>query len=460
MRINKHNIGKRREKLNRIRKQWESTQLKAFYSLLPNGRIRKVCRQERYLFRNRLLTPPVTVFHMLNAAISREKSFQSAWHNIGKTGQSGSLAKARSRLPLKAWKRLHEWSVNQIDQEFNLESQWRGHRVIGVDGTCVSMSDEEELTAVFGKSDSKNGLSRFPIARVVFTFMLNPLISLGHRISSFKTSENTLFSDLIKDLRSGDLIIADRRFAGANLYVDYQRVGLEFITRAHQCLKIASLKISRPLGKDDFIVALPITKAHRRKDPTLPENVAVRIIKIRVKVLGKKTVIWLVTSLLDKQKYPADEIKLWYKRRWKVEGLIEEIKIFLGADVLRSKKAEGIYKELYARLMAFNLTHWVILKACQKYKKNPERISISATIRLTAAYSLKMSESSVRRSVSLYEELLEKIAQSTVSHRPGRIEPRMKRRDQKHYPILKVSRAEWRNINEGIDYVTADKMPA
>lgn len=460
MKINQYNIGKRREKLNRLRKQLESTQLKAFHRVLPNRRIRKICQQEEYLFRDRLLTPVVTVFHMLNTAISREGSFQSAWHNIGETGRSSPLAKARQRFPLKVWKRLDKWIVNHVDQEFNLESQWRGHRVIGVDGTCVSMSNEEELTAVFGKSDSKNGLSRFPIARVVFTFMLNPLISLGHRIGSFRTSENVLLTGLIKDLRTGDLIIADRRFAGANLYVEYKKAGLEFITRAHQCLKIASLKISLTLGKDDFIVDLPITKAHRHKDPTLPENITVRIIKIKGKVLGKKTVIWLITSLLDKQKYPADEIKLWYKRRWKVEGLIEEIKIFLGADVLKSKKSEGVYKELYARVMAFNLIHWVILKTCQRYKKKPERISVSATIRLTAAYSLKMSESSVRRSLSLYEELLEKIAQSTVPSRPSRIEPRMKRRDQKHYPILKVSRAEWRNINEEVDYVIESKMRA
>jgi hypothetical protein len=34
----------------------------------------------------------------------------------------------------------------------------------------------------------------------------------------------------------------------------------------------------------------------------------------------------------------------------------------LGADVLRSKTEEGIYKELYARVIAGNLIHWLILK--------------------------------------------------------------------------------------------------
>lgn len=450
MRINKHNIGKRRKKLKQIREKLESTQLKAFQKLLPPKRIKQIAQELGYDFRNRLLTPPVTVFHMLNAAFSREKSFQSAWHNIGETGRSGSLAKARQRVPLKVWQGLHQETFHQIEQEFNDAISWRGHRVIGVDGTCVSMSDEAELVKVLGKSDSKHGASRFPIARVVFSFMLNPLVAVRHEIGSWRTSEDALFSNLVKQLRPGDLIIGDRRYAGAKKYAEYTRAGLEFITRAHAQLKVAALKVIKRLGKNDFIAELPIAPRYRRQDSRLPQSILVRMIKAKVKVRGKKTAIWLVTSLLDNKKYPAEEIKLWYKRRWKVEGLIEEIKIALGADVLRSKTAEGIHKELYARVIAFNLTHWVILKTCRKYQKSPERISVCATIRLTATYSLKMSAAPAQRVDFLYEELLEKIAFASVLHRPGRVEPRMKRRDQKHYPILKIARAEWRNTNEKI----------
>jgi hypothetical protein len=181
---------------------------------------------------------------------------------------------------------------------------------------------------------------------------------------------------------------------------------------------------------------------------------------MRIKVRGKKTIMWLITSLLDYKKYPAAEIKLWFKRRWKVEGLIEEIKIWLGADVLRSQKVAGIYKEITARVMAFNLTHWLILKACPRRQKQPKQISVLATIRLITAYSLKMSVVSQPRFIELKEKLLEKIVRSTVPARPNRNEPRMKRRDQKHYPILKTSRAEWRKINEESNYVTTKRIRA
>ncbi|MBI4777578.1 IS4 family transposase, partial [Candidatus Desantisbacteria bacterium] len=324
------------------------------------------------------------------AAISRDGSFQSAWQNVGETGQSDSLSKARKRLPLKIWEKLHEWINKQIEEEFKEKSLWRGHRVIGVDGSCVSMEDEKELVEEFGRSSSKENDSRFPTARMVFGFTLNTMTVIGHRVGSYKTGENKLFSSLMLSFSAGDLIIGDRCYAGAKLYVGYIKAGLEFITRAHQRLKVELLKIVEVLGENDIIVELPIQIVYRRKDPSLPEVVSVRAIKTEATIRGKKESFWLITSLLDAKKYPKQEIILLYKKRWKVEGLIEEIKIWLSADILRSKTKGGIYKELYARVIAFNLIHWLILKAAKKHQKDPERISVSATLRLTASYSLKI----------------------------------------------------------------------
>lgn len=447
MRTNKHSIEKRRKKLKAVRERLESTQLNAVRELLPNWTVKQICSECEYYFRNRFLTPLVTVFHMLGAAISREGSFQSAWHNVGETGRSDSLTKARKRLPLEVWVRLHRWITNEIGDEFKKEGKWRGHRIIGVDGTCVSMSDEEGLERVFGKSGSKHGESRFPIARVVFGFVLDTMVVVGHEMGSYKTGENALFSKLMEHLKSGDVIIGDRLYAGAKLYVGYKRAGVEFITKAHQRLKVEALEVSKVLGKNDFIVVLPIPPVYRREDPTLPKSIWVRVIKAGARIRGKKETFWLVTSLLDAKRYPAQAITLLYKKRWKVEGLIEEIKVWLSADVLRSKTDEGICKELYARIIAFNLVHWLILKAAKRHRKKADRISVSATLRLTATYSLKISTAPFWRLSLLYEDLLEKIAYSEVPYRPDRIEPRLKKRDQKHYPMLKISRAEWRAIN-------------
>lgn len=147
-----------------MRNEIESGQLNALRELLPDQVIRQICGDCEYYFRTRLLTPCVTIFHMISAGISREGSFQSAWHMNGQTGRSGPLSEARKRLPLEVWGQLHQWMMQEIEKESSSEKLWRGHRMIGIDGTCVSMSDEPELVEHFGRWNSKHGLSWFPTA--------------------------------------------------------------------------------------------------------------------------------------------------------------------------------------------------------------------------------------------------------------------------------------------------------
>lgn len=160
-----NSIGGSVSKLEEVRRRLESTQLNAVRELLTDNAITRICNECEYYFRERIFTPLVTIFHMIGAAISREGSFQSSWHNIGETGNSDTLSKARKRLPVAVWKKIHKWITTQIEDDDREVSLWRGHRVIGVDGTCISMSDEPELQRVFGKSGSRLGKSRFPIAR-------------------------------------------------------------------------------------------------------------------------------------------------------------------------------------------------------------------------------------------------------------------------------------------------------
>ena len=147
--MNNKDIEWRSKKLEQVRKEIESGQLNALRELLPNGVIKQICEECGYYFRTRLLTPLVTVFHMIGAGISRDGSFQSAWQMNGQTGKSGVLSEARKRLPLGVWSRLHQWIVQEVKKESGFKQLWRGHRMIGIDGTCVSMSDEPELIEVF-----------------------------------------------------------------------------------------------------------------------------------------------------------------------------------------------------------------------------------------------------------------------------------------------------------------------
>lgn len=449
-------IGSERAALEDIRHELEQRSFNSIRRILPDSAVRDICREIGYLFRHRVLTPLVTILHMLATAIWREDSFQAAWqiqwsnmvghlpHSAGQSPNSGSLAKARARLPMQLFEKLFAWVAKQAQSLSAGLETWRGHRVVLIDGTGVSMPDTPALTEAFGKHRTKHGLSRFPVARLVTVALANTFTLIDYRLSRLTTGETTLMREMLASLAPGDLLLGDRHFAGANLYVAYQAHGLEFLTRAHQRLHVEKLKPLKRYGPHDWVSDLPIGSAHRRDDPSLPQTITVRFIKTRLRVRGRFEWAWLVTSLLDPSAYPAEEVVALYARRWRIETLIEEVKLGFGADVLRSETPEGIRKELAARLTALNIVRSIILEAAIKHDVDPVRISFSNAVRTVLAFAAQLATHAVVTLPRRYEAMLTEIASNIVPHRPYRLEPRAVKREKKHYSKLKIPRAQWR----------------
>jgi hypothetical protein len=270
---------------------------------------------------------------------------------------------------------------------------------------------------------------------------------VDYELGPYRSAENAMAMKMLPRYKRGDLVVADRRFAGVNYYVAYERQGVDYLTRAHQRLKIDRLTVFERFSDDDFVAELPVGPKHRREDPTLPHGILARFIRVRARIRGKNEIVWLVTSLLDPEKYPADDVAQLYLERWRIETVFRELKVACGADVLRSKKVSGIHKEIAARVMAVNLTRMLMMEAAKKHDCAPLRLSFSAAVCEIVSTSLRMSTAPAWQIPLLYELMLQNIAKAVVPERPNRNEPRAVAREEKHYPRLKGSRAEWRRKN-------------
>ena len=157
--------------------------------------------------------------------------------------------------------------------------------------------------------------------------------------------------------------------------------------------------------------------------------------------------IWLVSSLLDAERYPAQELLALYCRRWRMETLLKNLKLRLSADVLRSTTPEGISKELAARFLAVNIVRLIMLEAAETHQVDPVRISFAHALRAILAFAPAMADAPIQTLPRLYQEMLYRIAEHSIPPRPGRHEPRMIRRKKEFYPNLKVTRKMWRKKN-------------
>ena len=457
--LTKKDIGDGTVCLQAIRKKLEETTLSSVREVLPDRAVHEACAAAGHAYRRRLLTPVVTVLHVVMAAIWPEESFAASWQVIwdamvsrlsGAAGQSpprSSVTRARSRLPVGVWRRLFGWLSHRAQTLSAPLDRWRGHRVVLVDGTCVSMPETPGLLAAFGRSRGYHGEGRYPLARLVTLALANTMTVVGYALGAYRQDETTLSFALLERLEKGDLLVGDRRFAGAALYHRYRSRGLSFLTPVHQALKVSRLKRLARCPGGGFLTTLRITDAYRRKDPTLPAGVMVRLIPVAIRSRGKRETTWLVTSLLDANRYPAREIVALYARRWRIETLFREVKIDLSADVLRSKTAEGVRKEMIARLIAVNVVRMIILEAAIRHGVDPLRISFAHAIRAILVFAPALAVEPIWKLPAIYEAMLQEIASHSVPERPGRIEPRAVRRDPKRYPRLRETRQAWRLAN-------------
>ncbi len=161
----------------------------------------------------------------------------------------------------------------------------------------------------------------------------------------------------------------------------------------------------------------------------LPESVVVRELRFRVTEPGRRTrEITLVTTLTDAQRYSARSLAKLYERRWRVEVDLRHLKQTLGLEVLRCQTVPGVIKELLVFAAVYNLVCAVQRAAARRQGVEPERISFVDALRWLR--EARPGDALPRLKVN--------------PRRPGRAEPRVRKRRPKQYALMKRPRAELR----------------
>src|SRR4051812_26043209 len=110
----------------------------------------------------------------------------------------------------------------------------------------------------------------------------------------------------------------------------------------------------------------------------LPESIVVREIRRQVKRHGFRPItVTIVTTLLDPQQYPADELVELRLTRWVVEINIRHLKVTLGMKQLKCKTPDRLQKERLIFLLVYNLIRIVMLAAARRQRVNVNRISFA-----------------------------------------------------------------------------------
>jgi IS4 transposase len=91
-----------------------------------------------------------------------------------------------------------------------------------------------------------------------------------------------------------------------------------------------------------------------------------------------------LTTILDHETAPAEELAALYQERWEIETAFDELKTHLrGARiVLRSKTPELVEQEFYGLLMAHFAIRGLMHEAALKANEDPDRLSFLDAVRV------------------------------------------------------------------------------
>ena len=354
-------------------------------------------------------------------------------------GGTGGYCQARIRLPWDILPRLRCALAAHAERAAKV---WHGLRVKVIDGTSTSAPDTVKNQRAYPQPGGQKPGCGFPLIKLVGVFSLATGALLDYAKGNKHQHELSLLQKLLDQFKVGDLALADRGFSTFSLLGLLGLRGVHSLFRLHQA-RPADLRKGKRLGQNDRLMLWhkPWDKPRYLSKAVwkfVPEQLSVRVLRFILEVPGfRAQSVTLVTTLLDPQAYPAEELARLYVRRWRIELWFRDIKTSMGMEVLRCKSPKMLHKELEMFLIAYNLIRSLMAQAGASYDLPMERLSFKGTVDSLRQFSVAIAQArSCKKQKQLIARLLEIIAQDQVPDRPGRREPRTVKRRPKPHQLL------------------------
>ena len=367
------------------------------------------------------------------------------------SGDSGAYCRARAKLPEVVIRRLAVQVAQKLEEQVPADWLWHGRHVMLGDGTTLTMPATDANQAAYPQSTSQKPGLGFPIVRMVVLLSLATGLLWDMALGPYagkETGENALLRTIWDTLRPGDIFLADRLYCSYCLLAMARQRNVDCVVRQHQRRK-TDFRRGQCLARGDHVVvwrrpARPEWMDEATYD-TIPPVMFVREILVEVREPGfrvEKLVV--VTTLLDGNCYPAQEIAQLYHYRWNAELDLRALKGSLAMDDLRCLSPEMVRKEIWMAWLAYNLTRKTIVQAALRYGKLPRQISFSGAVQAIAASWTCLATASSSQLAEMAAAQFEIIAGRQVGDRPNRVEPRAVKRRAKPHKLLTKPREEAR----------------
>ena len=301
--------------------------------------------------RIRDLPSRVVVYLLLTACLFPELGYPGAWAKLtaGLSGlpvaapTAGALAQARRRVGVAPLRFLFDLLRGPTAIPRGCGTRWRGMLVCAIDGTTLTVPDSPANLTRFTRGGGSHGGTGYPQARLLALVACGTRTLIDAVFGPTTSGETTYAPGLLRSLRAGMVVLADRNFAAAALIAAIARTEADVLVRVKNGRKLPALRRYRDGSYLSRMGAIQV-----------------RVIEAQITVdtcAGRRTGTYrLATTLLDHRACPAAELIMLYHQRWEIETAYLELKsTILGGRVLRARTPAGIDQEIYALLVTYQI---------------------------------------------------------------------------------------------------------
>lgn len=337
----------------------------------------------------------------------------------------GAFSRARAKLNPSAFIEMNENVIKTFYDEAPYLC-WHGMRLLACDGTRLALPRHESIIEEFGehgfgpRADSKRSLA-------VGSFLYDTLnlVTLDAQLAPYRSSERDLLRRHLAKVQKGDMLLLDRGYPSISIMFELYAKGIQFCMRMKENAWLEVRHFSES-GKKEQIVRLQLPEKDnevKEKYPHLPEWLKVRLVAIDLPN-GEKEI--LCTSLLQKSKYPYNEICELYPHRWSVEEGYKLFKARAEVEYFSGKTARAVKQDFYAKVfmmtlcavLAFPIEEKIRKEYKQHQAQHPKKINRTAALSLTTNLSIGLFlKRKIDSAIHAFDLIVSK---TTEIIRPGR----------------------------------------
>ena len=458
-----------RDKINEVGSTTLSNLAMLFEPVLPQSKLVEWSPDKR----KRIYDCPTTLWAWCsqilesNASCHKAVSHVQAWREqLGlatPSSQTKAYCHARTRLPKSFIKQANEHVLWALDRSILSQDLWHGLQLKAIDGSSMQLMDTKENQDSYPQPNQQKEGCGFPVMGVC------GVVNLSHggweRLSTSVHTQHDLSAtyEVLDHFGENDLCLADRAYNSYEFMCLLKARGCESLMRLHQARKRSlDWKKGNKIGQNDRLYTWkkpPLqpqgSQLTEEEWQQLPSSVEVRITRFEYTQRdGKKAWMYLASSLLDPKRYPYEELCQCYHDRWLIEVKFRDIKTMLNMEFIRTKTPELSEKTILMLQLCYNMIYTLIQQARGSHLVEKHQLSFKHCVDQILSHSsnYKGHHHHRHKREELHEKLLLKLASETLMIRPGRHEPRAKKRRPKNHQLLTQPRHQFQEIQHRNNY--------